>query len=140
MELGHSGWRESVPDNADVAHGRGSEGISHAVMAESYALPGQIVVGTDSHTPHSGAVGCVAFGVGTTDMANSIVTGAVRLTVPQSLRTELNGSVPARPPGFSGSQPDGVIEFLNVRFSPGNWLYADEDGLVVLPRAFWRTD
>jgi 3-isopropylmalate/(R)-2-methylmalate dehydratase large subunit len=63
-------------------------------MAESYALPGQVVVGTDSHTPHSGAVGCVAFGVGTTDMANSMVTGAVRLTVPQSLRIELNGSVP----------------------------------------------
>ena len=53
----------------------GSQGISHAVMAERYALPGQVVVGTDSHTPHSGALGCVAFGVGTTDMANAFVTG-----------------------------------------------------------------
>ncbi len=43
----------------------GSEGISHALMAERYALPGQLIVGTDSHTPHSGALGCVAFGVGT---------------------------------------------------------------------------
>ncbi len=34
-------------------------------MAERYALPGQLIVGTDSHTPHSGALGCVAFGVGT---------------------------------------------------------------------------
>ena len=50
-------------------------GISHAMMAEHYALPGQVVVGTDSHTPHSGALGCVAFGVGTTDMANALVTG-----------------------------------------------------------------
>jgi regulator of ribonuclease activity A len=50
------------------------------------------------------------------------------------------GAVPARPPGFSGSKLDGVLEFLNVRFSPGNWLYADEDGMVVLPRAFGRTD
>lgn len=81
-------------NNADVAAGQGSEGISHAVMAERYALPGQVVVGTDSHTPHGGAVGCVAFGVGTTDMANSMVTGAVRLTVPQSLKIELNGSLP----------------------------------------------
>jgi 3-isopropylmalate/(R)-2-methylmalate dehydratase large subunit len=69
-------------------------GISHAMMAEHYALPGQVVVGTDSHTPHSGALGCVAFGVGTTDMANAFVTGAVRLTRPQVLRVELHGALP----------------------------------------------
>jgi 3-isopropylmalate/(R)-2-methylmalate dehydratase large subunit len=68
-------------------------GISHAMVAEHYALPGQVVVGTDSHTPHSGALGCVAFGVGTTDMANAFVTGAVRLTVPQSLRVQLDGEL-----------------------------------------------
>ncbi|MEP6723484.1 MAG: aconitase family protein, partial [Variovorax sp.] len=70
-------------------------GISHAMMAEHYALPGQLIVGTDSHTPHGGALGCVAFGVGTTDMANAFVTGAVRLTVPQSLRIVLDGAIPA---------------------------------------------
>lgn len=65
------------------------------MMAEHYALPGQIVVGTDSHTPHSGALGCLAFGVGTTDMANAFVTGAVRMTVPECLRVTLNGVLPA---------------------------------------------
>ena len=74
--------------------GSNSAGISHAMMAEHYALPGQVVVGTDSHTPHSGALGCVAFGVGTTDMANAFVTGAVRMTMPQLLRVELQGDVP----------------------------------------------
>ena len=74
--------------------GSNSAGISHAMMAEHYALPGQVVVGTDSHTPHSGALGCVAFGVGTTDMANAFVTGAVRMTMPQTLRVELQGHVP----------------------------------------------
>jgi 3-isopropylmalate/(R)-2-methylmalate dehydratase large subunit len=74
--------------------GSNSAGISHAMMAEHYALPGQVVVGTDSHTPHSGALGCVAFGVGTTDMANAFVTGAVRMTMPQLLRIELQGGVP----------------------------------------------
>jgi len=78
----------AVDDGSNVA------GISHAMMAEHYALPGQLVVGTDSHTPHSGALGCVAFGVGTTDMANAFVTGAVRVTVPQSLRIELDGQLP----------------------------------------------
>ena len=72
----------------------GSEGISHAMMAEKYALPGQLVVGTDSHTPHSGALGCLAFGVGTTDMANAMVTGVVRLMVPEVIRVDLTGPLP----------------------------------------------
>jgi 3-isopropylmalate/(R)-2-methylmalate dehydratase large subunit len=54
-----------------------------------------VVVGTDSHTPHSGALGCVAFGVGTTDMANAFVTGAVRVTWPDSVRVVLQGALPA---------------------------------------------
>jgi 3-isopropylmalate/(R)-2-methylmalate dehydratase large subunit len=84
-------------------------GISHAMMAEHYALPGQVVVGTDSHTPHSGALGCVAFGVGTTDMANAFVTGAVRLTLPGVLRVELEGRLP---PGVSAK--DLVLHLLQL--------------------------
>lgn len=72
----------------------GSEGISHPMMTERYALPGQMIAGTDSHTPHSGAVGCAAFGVGTTDMANALVTGAVRLTIPKVIRVEFTGKRP----------------------------------------------
>jgi 3-isopropylmalate/(R)-2-methylmalate dehydratase large subunit len=64
-------------------------------MAERYALPGEIVVGTDSHTPHSGALGCLAFGVGTTDIANAFMTGAVRITVPETLLVRLEGRLPA---------------------------------------------
>jgi len=82
--------------DAEVLLGDGSNvaGISHAMVAEHYALPGQVVVGTDSHTPHSGALGCVAFGVGTTDMANAFVTGAVRVTLPECVRVELQGQLP----------------------------------------------
>lgn len=82
-------------------------GISHAMMAEHYALPGQLVVGTDSHTPHSGALGCVAFGVGTTDMANAFATGAVRLTLPETLRIVLDGALP---PGVTAK--DVVLHLL----------------------------
>lgn len=70
-------------------------GISHAMMTEHHALPGQLVAGTDSHTPHSGALGCLAFGVGTTDMANAFVTGAVRVFVPEVFRIALDGAMPA---------------------------------------------
>lgn len=84
-------------------------GISHAMVAERYALPGQLVAGTDSHTPHSGALGCVAFGVGTTDMANAFVTGAVRLTMPRVLRVELEGALP---PGVAAK--DVVLHLLRL--------------------------
>lgn len=81
-------------------HGRlpgeeGAEGICHPIMTERYALPGQVVVGTDSHTPHAGALGCIAFGVGATDMANGMLRGAVRLTVPESLLVRVDGVLPA---------------------------------------------
>jgi len=70
---------------------RGAEGICHAIMAERYALPGQVVIGTDSHTPHSGALGALAFGAGATDIANSWVTGLVRCRMPEVVRVECTG-------------------------------------------------
>ncbi|WP_287496983.1 aconitase family protein [Pandoraea sp. CB10b_02] len=83
-------------NDANDANGmRGADGICHALMAERYALPGQIVIGTDSHTPHAGALGCLAFGAGATDIANSWVTGYVRCKVPQTLRVEIDGELPA---------------------------------------------
>lgn len=84
----HRTLTEEESLSAPASH---AAGISHALMAERYALPGQVVVGTDSHTPHSGALGCVAFGVGTTDMANAFVTGAVRMTLPQCILVRLEG-------------------------------------------------
>lgn len=71
----------------------GAEGICHAMMAERYALPGQVVVGTDSHTPHAGALGCLAFGAGATDIANSWVTGYIRCKVPETLRIDVRGTL-----------------------------------------------
>ncbi|HZR55713.1 MAG TPA: aconitase family protein [Terriglobales bacterium] len=70
---------------------KGSEGICHSVVLESYALPGQVIVGSDSHTPHSGAIGCVAFGIGTTDVFNSWITKDVRVKVPESVKVVIRG-------------------------------------------------
>jgi 3-isopropylmalate/(R)-2-methylmalate dehydratase large subunit len=70
---------------------KGSEGICHSVVLESYALPGQLIVGSDSHTPHSGAIGCVAFGIGTTDVFNSWITKDIRVRVPESVKVVIRG-------------------------------------------------
>jgi 3-isopropylmalate/(R)-2-methylmalate dehydratase large subunit len=73
----------------------GSEGISHSIMTERYVQPGQLVVGTDSHTPHCGALGALAFGIGSSEMANAWMTGEVRVEVPRTCRVRLNGRLPA---------------------------------------------
>jgi len=73
---------------------QGSEGICHSVILQSYALPGQIIIGSDSHTPHSGAVGAIAFGVGTTDIFNSWITKDVRVRVPEQVRIRVSGRKP----------------------------------------------
>ena len=63
----------------------GSEAICHSKILEAHAEPGQIIIGSDSHTPHAGAVGCIAFGVGTTAIFNSWITKDVRVEVPPTL-------------------------------------------------------
>ena len=45
-----------------------------------------LIIGTDSHTPHAGAIGAVAFGVGTTAIFNSWITKDVRVEVPPSFK------------------------------------------------------
>lgn len=73
---------------------KGSEAICHSLILQDYALPGQIIIGSDSHTPHAGAVGCVAFGVGTTDVFNSWITKDVRVRVPEQVRVRVTGRRP----------------------------------------------
>jgi 3-isopropylmalate/(R)-2-methylmalate dehydratase large subunit len=72
----------------------GSEAICHSKILEAHALPGQVIIGSDSHTPHAGAVGCVAFGVGTTAIFNSWITKDVRVTVPETVKVVINGVQP----------------------------------------------
>jgi 3-isopropylmalate/(R)-2-methylmalate dehydratase large subunit len=71
----------------------GSEAICHNKVIEEIALPGQLVAGTDSHTCMAGALGCFAFGVGSTDMANAWYTKDVRVTVPETARFVLKGKL-----------------------------------------------
>jgi 3-isopropylmalate/(R)-2-methylmalate dehydratase large subunit len=71
----------------------GSEAICHNKVIEELALPGQLVAGTDSHTCMAGALGCFAFGVGSTDMANAWFTKDVRVTVPETAHFILRGAM-----------------------------------------------
>jgi len=83
--------KQGIRLHGELTDRKGSEGICHSVMLESYALPGQVNVGSDSHTPHVGAIGCVAFGIGTTDVFNSWITKDVRVKVPESVKVAIRG-------------------------------------------------
>ncbi len=72
----------------------GSEAICHNKVIEELAMPGDLVAGTDSHTCMAGALGCFAFGVGATDMANAWYTRDVRVRVPETVRFDLRGTLP----------------------------------------------
>jgi 3-benzylmalate isomerase len=91
LKQGEFAQRKGIRLHGELADRKGAEGICHSVVLESYALPGQLVVGSDSHTPHSGAIGCVAFGIGTTDVFNSWITKDVRVRVPESVKIIIRG-------------------------------------------------
>jgi 3-isopropylmalate/(R)-2-methylmalate dehydratase large subunit len=86
---------QGITLHGELASGSGSEAICHSKVLQDYALPGQLIIGSDSHTPHSGAVGCVAFGVGTTDVFNSWITRDVRIRVPETIKVRVFGRRPA---------------------------------------------
>ncbi len=78
--------------NIESFYDVGRGGICHQVMAEKgHVRPGELIVGTDSHTCTYGAFGAFATGVGATDMAGVFATGVIWLKVPSIYKIEVNG-------------------------------------------------
>jgi 3-isopropylmalate/(R)-2-methylmalate dehydratase large subunit len=77
---------------------RGDEGgICHQILPEmGYVVPGQVVVGTDSHTTSHGALGALAFGIGATEMAAVWTLGCVlNVEVPDTIKVVVKGKLGA---------------------------------------------
>ena len=90
---GHKAVREfareyGLPNFLDMG-----EGICHQVLPEKgFALPGTLIVGTDSHTTTYGAFGAFATGIGATEMAAVWATGELWLRVPETIRVRMDGA------------------------------------------------
>jgi 3-isopropylmalate/(R)-2-methylmalate dehydratase large subunit len=70
-------------------------GICHQVLVEEgLALPGEIVLGSDSHTIHAGVMGAFGAGIGRTEMASVWALGEIWLRVPESIRINVTGKPP----------------------------------------------
>lgn len=72
----------------------GDMGIEHCLLPEKgLALPGDIIIGADSHTCTYGALGALATGVGSTDMAAGMATGEAWFKVPETIKFVYNGEL-----------------------------------------------
>ncbi len=103
--------KQGIKLHGELKDRKGSEGICHAIVLESYALPGQLNIGSDSHTPHVGAIGCVAFGIGTTDVFNSWITKDVRVKVPESVKIVIRGKKHA-----NATAKDFILKILSLDY------------------------
>jgi 3-isopropylmalate/(R)-2-methylmalate dehydratase large subunit len=86
--------REFCGEQKTVFFEIGKAGIEHVLLPEQgIVLPGQVVIGGDSHTCTYGAVGAFATGVGSTDMAAAMATGDLWMKVPQTIKFIYHGNL-----------------------------------------------
>ena len=68
-------------------------GIEHVILPEEgWVLPGELIIGADSHSCTYGATGCYATGIGSTDLAAAMATGRLWMQVPETFKFELTGT------------------------------------------------
>lgn len=121
---------EACTRNGIRLHGPGRPfppGVCHRIVVEDYALPGDIVILTDSHTPTAGVLNAFAFGVGSTAMAFALRTGLIPVTVPKVVRVDVHGQA------LGGLSPKDLILHLigDPYFREEHWRTAPTDTCVV---------
>ena len=80
---------QKMPNFFDI-----NRGICHQVMAEEgFALPGHLIVGSDSHTTTYGAYGAFSTGIGRSEMAVILATGKIWLRVPETMKIVVRGKL-----------------------------------------------
>jgi len=90
----HRAARDFV-ERFGIRHFLGHAGICHQVLSEQgFILPGELVLGTDSHTTTYGALGAAGAGIGMTEMAYVMATGTLWMQVPSTVRFVLEGRAP----------------------------------------------
>ncbi len=120
----HKAIRQFVAEQGISAFYDVGEGICHQVLPEKgHAWPGALIVGSDSHTPTHGAFGAFAAGIGRTEAAAVLATGEIWLRVPESMRIEIDGTLPERVSAkdvvlrIIGDVGAAGADYLSVEFS-----------------------
>ena len=84
---------QTVAAKHGIVFSRPGNGICHQVHLERFSIPGQTLLGSDSHTPTCGAAGMLAIGAGGLDVAVAMGGGAYYLTMPKICRVYLTGEL-----------------------------------------------
>jgi aconitate hydratase len=92
-----------------VYYSKPGNGICHFLHCQRFAKPGQVMLGADSHTPTSGALGMIAIGSGGLSVAKSMLGEGFRMTTPKVLNIKLTGKLQ---PGVSAK--DVTFEALRI--------------------------
>src|SRR2546426_441687 len=103
----HRFWRSVCERYGAIFSGPGN-GISHWAHMERFDIPGETMLGCDSHTPHAGACGMLAIGAGGFEVANAMAGEPYRLTMPEVVQVNLTGKFKPW-----GSAKDVILELLN---------------------------
>ncbi|MBN2535648.1 MAG: 3-isopropylmalate dehydratase large subunit [Spirochaetales bacterium] len=69
------------------------EGVCHQLLMENHTLPGQVVIGADSHTTTAGAYGAFGSGFGSTDIVAALHEGTIWVKVPETIKFEISGKL-----------------------------------------------
>ena len=84
---------QSVAAKHGIWFSRPGNGICHQVHLERFGVPGQTLIGSDSHTPTGGGIGMLAFGAGGMDVAVAMGGGAYYITMPKMFKVNLTGTL-----------------------------------------------
>ncbi len=126
----------SFAEEKKLPHLSVHQGICHQLMVEGpWLKPGMLVLGADSHTVTGGALGCLATGMGSTDILYSLITGRTWLKPPEAIRIDLEGVLS---PHVMGK--DVILDLLG-RYGEGGFLYQamefyDRDGAIPIDDRF----
>ena len=98
-------------------------GICHQVLPEKgWVLPGQLIVGTDSHTTTYGALGAAGTGIGFSEMAYVLATGKLWFMVPETIKFTISGNQPPRVMSkdiilnIAGNYSTTIAQYKSVEF------------------------
>ena len=85
---------QTVTKKHGIRFSRPGNGICHQVHLERFGVPGKTLIGSDSHTPTAGGIGMLGMGAGGLDVAVAMGGGTYYITMPKSIRVNLEGKLP----------------------------------------------